>query len=435
MGINTTTQKSMEPVNIRAILPAVSAQLANAQLAAGMKAGDSPSVDAFGRWRVANPQNVFDAQFTYDLQPIIYEQITAESGATITHDTDNRAALMTFADTPDGGQAIMQSFEFMRYQPGKSQEANVTFDFTEGVDGAEKFAGYSDGTNGVEFALVSALPFVRILSGTDQGDESVAQPFWNLDTLDGNGPSGITLDITKTQIFAIDLQALYVGRVRVGFNIDGVTIYCHEFLHANRADFAYIQSANLPIRCGMRASDTVSTTMRFYCASVVSEGGQDDTAGYLFSQVASLTAGNNTRTHALSIRPKGLFNSITNRVRFVLDSIEIAVLGNAPVRWELCIGQAISGTPTFGDVNATYSATEYNTAGTLSDNPAVVVLRGTAPASNQAKSSVKFNVASRYPITLNAAGAARALGTLTAVVSGVSATSAVDVTLNWKEVR
>lgn len=48
---------------------------------------------------------------------------------------------------------------------------------------------------------------------------------------------------------------------------------------------------------------------------------------------------------------------------------------------------------------------------------------------------MKFNVASRYPITLNAAGVARALGTLTAVVSGVGATSDVDVTLSWKEVR
>ncbi len=439
MAVNVTLQKAREPVDLKAIDADVLEQIALAVQgsdgATPIKASDSPSVDAFGRWRVANPQNVFDAQLTYDLQPIVYEQITSGSGAAIAHDATNRAALLTFADTPADGQAIMQSYEFMRYQPGKSQAIDITFNFTEGVDGVVKFAGYSSGANGVEFALVGNLPFVRILSDTDEGDEAVAQPFWNLDALDGNGPSGIILDVTKTQIFVIDLQALYVGRVRVGFNIDGATIYCHQFLHANRATVAYIQTANLPIRCGMLATDTVSTTMRFYCASVVSKGGQDDTAGFLFTQTVARTAGNNTRTHAMSIRPKATFNSITNRMRFVLESIEVTVRGSAAVRWELCIGQAISGTTTFNDVNATYSATEYNTAGALSGNPAIVLLQGTAPSSNQSKNTVKFNVASRYPITLNAAGVARALGTLTAVVSGVGATSDVDVTLSWKEVR
>lgn len=81
--------------------------------------GDTPSLDSFGRLLVSNPEYVFDAQLTYDLQPLLYEQITAQSGATVTHDATNRCALMTFASTPTGGQAIMQSYEHFRYEPGR----------------------------------------------------------------------------------------------------------------------------------------------------------------------------------------------------------------------------------------------------------------------------------------------------------------------------
>lgn len=65
--------------------------------------GDTAVIDAFGRLRVSAPEYVFDAQLTYDLQPLLYEQVTAQSGATITHDATNRCALMTFASTPTGG--------------------------------------------------------------------------------------------------------------------------------------------------------------------------------------------------------------------------------------------------------------------------------------------------------------------------------------------
>jgi hypothetical protein len=48
--------------------------------------------------------------------------------------------------------------------------------------------------------------------------------------MDGTGRSGITLDVTKTQIFIVDLEWLGVGRVRLGFVIDGKIYYCHEIL-------------------------------------------------------------------------------------------------------------------------------------------------------------------------------------------------------------
>ena len=396
---------------------------------------DGANLDSFSRLRVSTPTSLFDAQFTYDLQPLLFEQTVAETGAAIAHDATNRCALFTFANTPTGGTAIMQSYDWFRYQPGKSQAIFATFNFIAGVANVVKFIGYSDGNNGVEFVLDGTTKKIRILSDTTAGDETVSQSSWNLDKLDGTGASALTLDITKTQILVIDLQSLYVGRVRVGFDIGGKIIYAHEFNHANLIAYPYIQTANLPIRAGMTCTGTVSTTMNFICCNVSSEGGVDDTLGYQFTANGTATASNGARTHILSLRPNTTFNSLANRTKFVLESVDIANSGSVPVLWELCLGQAISGTTSFTDVNATYSGFEFNTAGTISGSPTIVIVSGYLPSSATSKQNISTKVPLRYPITLDAAGAVRALGTLSIDVTGIGNTADCRATLNWKEIR
>jgi hypothetical protein len=257
----------------------------------GVSIADGANLDSFSRLRVSQPQGLFDAQLTYNLRNLMFEQVVAGTGASIAHDATNRCATLTFSSTAASGATYMQSYEYIPYQPGRSQLAFVTFNFIEAKANVLKFAGLSDGNNGFEFRLNGSTLQLAILSDTDHGDEVVGQADWNLDKLNGNGPSGITLDITKTQILVIDFQALYVGRARLGFDIGGMVVYAHEFNHANLDAFPYIQYATLPVRCGMTCTDTASTTMRFICCSVISEGGQEDTAGKTFTVARTATAG------------------------------------------------------------------------------------------------------------------------------------------------
>lgn len=395
---------------------------------------DTPSRDAFSRLRVTNINGLWDAQLTYDLQPLLFEQITNGPGATVAHDSTERGALMTFSSTTTGGLSYLQSYSHIRYQPGKSQLVFISFNFVTSVADCLKFVGYSDGTNGIEFQDDGGTIQWKVYSGTTAGDQTADQSSWNLDKLDGTGPSGVTLDLTKVQLAVIDFQALYVGRIRVGFDIGGDIIYVHQFLDANVLAYSWIQSANLPVRAGMSCTGTVSTTMYYYCCAVSTEGVNDQSPGYSFSASNSVTAGNGTRTHLMSIRPKTTFNGITNRIKFVLDNIDIAVTGSNAVFWELCIGQALT-TPSYADVNATYSSFEYDTAGTLSGSPAIVIASGYVSASNQAKGSISRSLSTKYPITLDAAGAVRNLGTLTLLVTGIGATSATTASINFTEAR
>lgn len=396
---------------------------------------DNPVGDAFGRLRTSLPVSLFDGQLTYDLQPLLFEQITAEAGATVTHDAVNRDALFTFAATPTGGQAGMQSYEHFRYRAGHSHLSYITFNMGGGVANVVKYAGYSDGVNGIEFQLNGLTPQVTIITNTSEIDEVITQPNWNLDKLDGTGPSAITIDFTTVQILVIDFQALYVGRVRIGFDLNGVVNWCHEFDHANNDVFPYFATANLPIRCGMTCDATVSTTMNFICCTVQTESSGESTEGFQFSQDATVTAASGAPTHLLSIQPKATFNSITNRTKIIIDGIEIIVTGNNPVKYTLCLGDVLTGTTAFIDANTTYSAVEYNNLGTTSGTPAIILLTGFIGSSNQVKGTTSRDVDSKYPFTLDVAGVARPLGRVTLLVEGIGGTSAVLGSINWTEIR
>ena len=393
---------------------------------------DGANLDAFSRLRASSPGFVFDAQFTYNLLPFRVEMVTSGTGATIAHDPTNRCAKLDFAATPNGGTAYAQTYEFFRYQPGRSQLIFAGFNFRAKVASVTKFVGYSDGINGVEFFVVGtgSLSF-RILSATTAGNQVVAQASWNLDKLDGTGASGHNLDISKNQLLVIDMQA--AGRIRVGFNIDGVIVYAHEFRAANRSANPFLQYSSLPLRGGMTTTATATATMDLLHAAVMSEGGSAEPYGLPRTAKATVVVGNGVATHAISLRPTTTFEGLVNRNTLALHSLDVLVTGNAPVEVTVAVGQALTGTTTF--VAPAASAFEINTAGTLSGTPALGVETSYVPATNSAKGAVQRNLLQRIPITLNAAGAQRLNGTLTVILKGIGGASAAEVALNWLELR
>jgi hypothetical protein len=409
---------------------------------------DSANLDAFSRLRVSNPLILHNSQFTYDLCPIIYEAITSASSgtATVTHDTTNKCALMTFTSAATGAKAYMQSYEYLSYQPGRSQLVFVTFNMISQVANTLKFAGYSDGLNGVEFQNNGTTNQFVVYSQSTAGNETKVQADWNLDKLDGTGPSGYNLDITKTQILVIDIQALYVGRVRVGFDVGGTIVYAHEFKHANISTYPYIQTANLPIRCGMTSTGTVSTTMNFICSAVMSEGGTEDinSFGYTFAQNSgSITLSTSNPTNVLSLRPRTTFpgttspNNFVNRIRVSYIDVELVnTTANTLVYWQLTLGQTFSGTPTWTHVNTTYSSVEYSTSAITTASPLIVIDAGYISGAANVHTVINTSVNSRYPITLNQAGTQRSQGTLSLIATAISGSNPnIYGTIKFRETR
>lgn len=410
---------------------------------------DSANLDSFSRLRVSNPLTIFSKQFTYDIAPLIFEQISF-GAAVASWDSSNRLAILSLTGATAGDYVYMQSYEYIPYQPGRSQLVFITFNMFPGSiinSDTERYVGLGDNDNGFFLRWTGTDFEFGIQTTTSTGPQSSIQSNWNLDKLDGTGPSGITIDFRFPQILVIDFQALYVGRVRFGFDIDGEIIYAHEFLNSNTIgiSYPYIATANLPIRVGItcRVVGPVSDSMNFICCSVASEGGSEDYQrfGYTFStggtkNITTITNPN----YLMSLQPLNTFNGITNRIKFVLDDIEFLNLTKEPVRWYLTVGAPINASlPTWNAVDATYSSTAVDFAATPAPPPiGVIIDEGYVPGSSgSTRGTTSSNpTSSRYPITLDAAGNTRDFGTLALWADVLSGTNTdLYFSMKWKEIR
>lgn len=231
--------------------------------------------DAFGRLRVSNPYTLFDSQNRYQSDPQFSG--TTSNGA-ITY-LSNESSVQLKAN--GGGQpsdVIRQTFRRFPYQPGKSLLVFATFKMEGTQTGLTQRVGFFDSSDGVFFqntAGTNAFVIRTSTSGSPSDARTVNQADWNTDKLDGTGPSGITLDVTKTQILYIDFEWLGVGSVRCGFVLDGQLVICHIFNNANDQTKVYMKTAILPIRYQITktAVDASSANLIQICSTVISEGG------------------------------------------------------------------------------------------------------------------------------------------------------------------
>ena len=241
---------------------------------------DGTNTDAFGRLRVSNPYTLFDAQSRFSATPL-FSYVTATGGTTSYN--SNASSVNLNVTTTSGSTAVAQTKRVFQYQPGKSLLIYMTFTMSAAKTNLQQRIGYFGAENGVYFEQgANGLSFVirTYTSGTVSNTRFVAQADWNGDKLDGTGASGITLDITKTQILWFDIEWLGVGNVRCGFIINGQYIICHTFQNANQSTSTtvYMQTAILPLRyeisnTGATASNS---TMQMICSTVISEGGYDE---------------------------------------------------------------------------------------------------------------------------------------------------------------
>lgn len=398
---------------------------------------DSQNIDSFGRLRVSTPTQLISLQNQYDADPIKLESGTTGTGVAPAHNALTR--MLALSATAGSGTSWIQSYEYATYIPDRSHRIEATGVFGTAVAGAVVDIGYFDSKNGIFFRQngTSGYEFVRrTYTGGSVFDEVVPQADWNTDKFNGSGSSGITYNFTKCFILFIDLQYLGMGSIRVGFNYDGCTYIVHEFRHAGVLSVPYMQSATLPIQMLLTATDTADTkTAYFKCAAVVTEGGDPDVEPYSFSTPeGTVTAASGARTHILSLRPLTTFNAITNRTKLKLASIELTVTGSNQVYWELALGATFSVAPTYANVNSTYSASEYGTAGTYNTG-GLIIASGYVAATASAKSTVSRSIIQNYPITLDRAGAVRAMGTLSLLVSGIGGTSNTRASFQILETR
>jgi hypothetical protein len=265
-----------------------------------------------------------------------------------------------------------------------------TFVMAPAQTGLRQRVGYFGTDNGIYIQLEDeTLSFVERSLVTGIVTETIVdQGSWNADKLDGNGPSGITLDITKAQILFMDIEWLGEGTVRLGFVIDGNFIVCHRFNHANLITSTYITTASLPLRYEITntGATAIASTLKQVCSTVISEGGyelrgaQQAIGTPILTPVTFAVAG--TYYPIVGIR---LVSTKLDAI-VILTAVSLLGLGNGKnYAWRVVQSATITGglwTPIGPD-----SAVEYNLTG-ASASGGRVLAQGYINSSNQGSPSM-----------------------------------------------
>ena len=234
------------------------------------------NVDAFNRLAVAQPFTIFDSQNRYASDPQ-FDTSTATGGSTTY--LSNESTVRLDVTTTSGSEVVRQSYRTMPYQPGKGLGLMATFAMNTGKTGLRQRVGYFNTQNGVFFQQNdTTLAFVlRSYTSGAVVETVVTQDNWNGDKMDGTGASGRVIDVTKTQILAIDFEWLGVGDVRCGFFNDGKFVICHTFHNDNIQTEVYMTTAILPVRYEIRNTSATasSSSLKQICSTVYSSGGYE----------------------------------------------------------------------------------------------------------------------------------------------------------------
>jgi len=282
---------------------------------------DSPSIDAFGKWRVSQPTTLFDSKQVVD-SGSFYFDIKTTSGGTVTWNSGSAQSTMAVTST-SGSRAIKQTKRIFVYQPGKSQQIICTGKFGTKVDGIKKSIGSFDDNDGYFFQ-------------------------------------------TSGSSFGVVLRIL---------------IYVHEINNYNSLDTVYLRNPNLPIRYEMSThkNTTTGSLMTQICSTVISEGGFDNTGKrVVVTSNNGATIGASEYDAVLFIR----YNSSTSKgAQIVPEQLDLLIKpGNSSTfagRWELLVNPTVTNAVTYNNASGSIvTQVAVVAAGNVITNPGTIIATG-----------------------------------------------------------
>lgn len=310
------------------------------------------ATDAFGRLRVSEPLTLFDSFHRYQDNG---KFVTSTSGTANTEYQVNQSVVDMNVGTTSGDKCYRESKRVFAYQPGKSLLIMNTFVMNAQKANLRQRVGYFNTQNGVFFENDGTGNYLVLRKYTTGSvvETRVAQANWSVDKFDGTGQSSQAghidrgaLDITKANIFWVDIEWLGVGDVRCGFVVDGLMIPAHIFHNDNVNTTTYMTTAILPVRLEIENTGTTASAskMKQICSTVISEGGYtlEGKARSVSIPIASPkdlpTAG--TFTPILSIRVK---DSFKDAIAILKDVEFFGVTNNTSYRYKIIIGGTLTG--------------------------------------------------------------------------------------------
>ena len=390
------------------------------------------AVDSFGRARVSQPVTLFDSFHRYNQNE---RWVTSNTANTDVVYDSNASTISLNIDAQSGSKIVRETKRVFVYQPGKSLQIFNTFVMNPAKDNLVQRVGYFNTQNGVFFQQTGNTAGFVLRSNVSGSvnNNVVAQSSWNIDTLDGNGPSKLTLDTTKAQIAFFDIEWLGVGSVRCGFVINGKLIHCHTFKHSNIIDSVYMTTAMLPVRYEIEnlAATASPSTLKQICSAVISEGGYEprgEPRSYglaLDNQRVLTTLATDYPVISLRLNPDFIDDAV------VIRDIAVLAISSANYKVSLVREATIAGA-VWANVSGT-SSVQYNSNNSATMSGGTKVFQDYFASTNQGTGSINIGP-DIFKYQLERDALANTPYTFTLAIQASSNSSNVVASMAWEEV-
>lgn len=382
-------------------------------------------LDAFGRLRTSSLHTYFDSPLKHHEEIYIWDTLTASSG---TWNYSFAQNILEASVTGNGDRVLRQTKEYFQLQNGKSHFGFIGVVFGTTTTGVTKNTGVYDDDNGfmVRQSGDGSMSFVIRSSASGNVQESVIpQASWNIDTLDGNGPSGINVDFEKLQILAFDMSYSGNGSVRFGVMVENKMIIAHQSSAFNLYAVNNFTTPSLPISYEIESTSGASTLKQQSCCIMV-EGNYEE-RGVQRSVNTGTTAKNvgSTLKPVLSIKLKSQYR------KGVIHPESFNILqtsNNTTLYYAIYIYTSLTGASWSESQSGTNCIAEVDTSATAFSG-GILIDSGYLPAKATTTISEKFN-----NILSLAGDIAGNTDILTIAIAGVGGSVPCFASLNYYEV-
>lgn len=276
-------------------------------------------VTATGEVIVAQYEPQVAISFKYGVNDYLVNE--SGSGTYSITQTDSSAKLQVSAAS---SSAVISSRRVGKYYVGQGLIIRSAARFNIPMTGLQQLLGFASEAGGVMIGTNDTNFCVCLRkNGTDT---FVNQSNFNIDKLDGTGPSGMTIDVTKGNVYQI--QFLWQGFGNMKFSVYepniGSFILFHNYLYANTYTETSVCNPIYPLRISIENTSN-ATEVNMYCTSLVAfnEGIIHRTGPIHF--IDNTQSGISTsNVHLLTLRNRTLYNSYTNSSQVYILDIDVA---------------------------------------------------------------------------------------------------------------
>jgi len=304
-----------------------------------------PTVSSqFNELRVARKSPIIELTSVYGVSDL--RDVVVTTGAGNVTNTATEYSVNTTASGADS--AILESAMRGRYEPGFAGEAGIGVRIPISPTGTQIARwGLFDSQNGAFFGSTSTNIFVAIRrAGVDT---VINQSAWNVDKLDGTGPSGATLTLSKGNIYQIVFTWYGYGVIEFRVVIPDPTTLAQEVITVNRfsptgqTSFA---DPNQPLRAQIDNAGTATSFNLFVGGRQYSIIGKYEPTFRVTSERRTVSNVTTTLTPVISFARKTVFptgSARTNSVEVDLEEVNL-IATSADIGYQILLGGTVNGT-------------------------------------------------------------------------------------------